>query len=177
MQITVISVTQPEWKSKGKAKWQEVTLSYKSDKGDKEKKFLSFNEIYKDVASMQAGETYEVRLQKDGDYWQWVAVEKIEGQVAPTKATGGGNSGNSWVDRIALDRERFEFEKDKQILIIRQSMIASATTLGGPNASPNDVIEMADVFVNYVLNGLPEKKKPGRPKKVDDVEAGEPDVE
>lgn len=167
MQITVISVSSPETKTKGKNKWQEVILSYKSDKGDKDKKFPSYVDIYEQIKDLEAGSTYEVRLQKDGDYWQWVGIEKIEGAAKPA---GGKSSsgGNDWAAKTQLDRERFEFDKEKQILIIRQSMIAAAVSYLGdvPNAPPQAVIETADKFVDYVLNGL-----------VEDQSNDEPDIE
>lgn len=156
MQITVISISSPEYKSKGKNKWQEITLAYKSDRGDKEKKFPSYVDIYETIKGLEVGSTYEVRLQKDGDYWQWVAVEKVEG--AP-KAAGGKSSagGTDWAAKTQLDRERFEFEKEKQILIIRQSMIAAAISYLWNEASDTaTVIRHADEFVDYVLNGRAE---------------------
>ena len=158
MQITVISVSSPETKTKGKNKWQEVTLSYKSDKGDKEKKFPSYVDIYETIRTLEDGCTYEVRLQKDGDYWQWVGVEKIEG-AAKAASTGGKSSsgGNDWAAKTQLDRERFEFDKEKQILIIRQSMadvaqrIAADTNTG--EYTVDAVVSIADRLVDYVLNG------------------------
>jgi len=167
MQITVISVSSPETKTKGKNKWQEVTLAYKSDKGDKEKKFPSYVDIYETIRTLEDGCTYEVRLQKDGDYWQWVGVEKIEG-AAKAASTGGKSSsgGNDWAAKTQLDRERFEFDKEKQILIIRQSSLASAvsltTSLGG-DLSEERIVGLAEYFTNYVLNGPSETQSDDEP--------------
>lgn len=163
MQITVISVSSPETKTKGKNKWQEVTLSYKSDRGDKDKKFPSYVDIYEQIKDLEAGSTYEVRLQKDGDYWQWVGIEKIEG--AAKAATGGKSSsgGNDWAAKTQLDRERFEFDKEKQILIIRQSMIAAAVESQPKGADADAVIYIADQFVDYVLNGRPDVQSNDEP--------------
>lgn len=83
MQIQVISVSKPVYKTKGKNKWSEVTLTYSGDKGEKEKKFPSYVDIYDAICDLEEGGTYDVRLQKDGDYWQWVAIEKVEGASAP----------------------------------------------------------------------------------------------
>lgn len=162
MQITVIAVSSPETKTKGKNKWQEITLSYTSDKGDKDKKFPSYVDIYETIKGLEVGSTYEVRLQKDGDYWQWVGVEKIEGA---TKPAGGKSSsgGNDWAAKTQLDRERFEFEKEKQILIIRQSMIAAAVESLPKGADADAVVYIADQFVNYVLNGRAETTTDGDP--------------
>lgn len=162
MQITVISISSPEYKSKGKNKWQEITLAYKSDRGDKEKKFPSYVDIYETIKGLEVGSTYEVRLQKDGDYWQWVAVEKVEG--AP-KAAGGKSSagGTDWAAKTQLDRERFEFEKEKQILIIRQSMVAAAVASQPPGTDPEVIMTIADEFVDYVLNGRAEIQSDDEP--------------
>lgn len=168
MQITVISVSSPETKTKGKNKWQEITLAYKSDKGDKEKKFPSYVDIYETIRTLEDGCTYEVRLQKDGDYWQWVGVEKIEG-AAKAATTGGKSSsgGNDWAAKTQLDRERFEFDKEKQILIIRQSMadvaqrIAADTNTG--EYTVDAVVSIADRLVDYVLNGRPDDQSNDEP--------------
>jgi len=155
MQITVISVSSPETKTKGKNKWQEITLAYKSDKGDKEKKFPSYVDIYETIRTLEDGCTYEVRLQKDGDYWQWVGVEKIEGTTKAT-TTGGKSSsgGNDWAAKTQLDRERFEFDKEKQILIIRQSSLERAIEFFGEgNAQLKDVVNVAESFATYVQTG------------------------
>lgn len=178
MQIVVISVSKPQYKTKGKSKWSEIVLSYNSDKGEKERKFPSFHDLYKQIEDLEIGCTYEVRLEKDGDYFQWVGIEKVEG-VAPQSKVTSSTGGNQWADKNALDRERFEFEKQKQILIIRQSMVAAAVNLD-PDATVQEVIALTEQLVNYVLNGpVPEeKRKPGRPKKEDPVEQDEdPDVE
>lgn len=179
MQIVVISVSKPQYKTKGKSKWSEIVLSYNSDKGEKERKFPSFHDLYKQIEDLEIGCTYEVRLEKDGDYFQWVGIEKVEG-VAPQPKVTSSAGGNQWADKNALDRERFEFEKQKQILIIRQSMVAAAVDLVPQDTICDAVIEVAERFVQYVLNGpVPEeKRKPGRPKKEEPVEQDEdPDVE
>lgn len=179
MQIVVISVSKPQYKTKGKSKWSEIVLSYNSDKGEKERKFPSFHDLYKQIEDLEIGCTYEVRLEKDGDYFQWVGIEKVEG-VAPQPKVTSSTGGNQWADKNALDRERFEFEKQKQILIIRQSMVAAAVDLVPQDTICDAVIEVAERFVQYVLNGHvhEEKRKPGRPKKEDPVEQDEdPDVE
>lgn len=178
MQIVVIEVSKPQYKTKGKSKWSEIVLKYNGPQGEKEKKFPSFNDLYKEIEALEVGGTYDVRMEKDGDYFQWVAIQKVEG-VAPVAATkaAGASGGNTWVDRTALDRERFEFDKEKQILIIRQSMIAAAVSLGGPDAMPQDIVKIADLFVDYVLNGPGEKKKPGRPKKEEQPDMDEPDIQ
>lgn len=166
MQITVIAVGSPETKTKGKNKWQEITLSYTSDKGDKDKKFPSYVDIYDTIKGLEVGSTYEVRLQKDGDYWQWVGVEKIEG-VAKAASVGGKSSsgGNDWAAKTQLDRERFEFDKEKQILIIRQSMadVAQRIADGDGDNTVEAVISIADRLVDYVLNGRAEPPIDGDP--------------
>ena len=182
MQIVVISVSKPQYKTKGKSKWSEIVLSYNSDKGEKERKFPSFHDLYKQIEDLEIGCTYEVRLEKDGDYFQWVGIEKVVG-VAPQSKVTSSTGGNQWADKNALDRERFEFEKQKQILIIRQSMVAAAVNLVnglGGDLSEEGVIQIAEYFTNYILNGKTqeEQRKPGRPKKEEPAEQDEdPDVE
>lgn len=181
MRIKVLEIGDIEWEKQGKAKWQSLELSYDSDQGKKSRKFVSFNDIFNVVKKLEVGQEYDVQVQKDDKgYWNWIAIEpasteavKMEKAVtAPGKAA---QSGNTWDEKNKLDRERFEFEKEKQLLIIRQSCLSSAVEYAIqhlPDPSPQAVLSLTEEFVQYVLSG-PVKKSPGRPKKVVEEESPE----
>ena len=187
MIITVTNVGKVQYSAKGKTTWSSYPVEYSGDKGDKTKKFMSFNvDEYKLGKTLEEGKTYAVTLEKDGDYWIWTGVEETEAEQAPARAAPaarGGAAGNTWDLKNQLDRERFEFDKEKQILIIRQSMVAAAVEFVTSRGDwgVDDVLSIADDLVAYVLNGpadvvedeQPEQEaaKPrGRPRKEVDVE-------
>lgn len=177
MIITVLEVGKAASKSKGKSKWYEVSVKYDSDKGEKEKKFLSFDaDQYKLSKELEEGKSYEVSIEKDGDYWKWTAVKEIEAKVSknessPDVPAKSSSSNNPWVERNALDAAKFEFEKYKQILIVRQSQITNAIEFAinsSKDVTKEDVAEIADFFVNYVYNGIQKDAEEPNDLPVDD---------
>lgn len=187
--ITVTSIGKVQSKKKGKAFWKEFTVEYTGDKGDKEKRFMSFDkEQYELGQSLEEDKSYEIQLEKDGEYWKWVGADEVDGdgvdddddtakvkaKVAEKKAT-----------KAVVDWEK------KDLQIARQSMIKAAVEFHSrdataENVSFQDVIETAQEFVDYVYNGLkevvvedhetdnsetePEKRGRGRPRKEPEVE-------
>lgn len=161
--VKILGVSQPANVAKGKNKWTEIVVTYEGDKGEQKRKFPSFNkELYELVQELKPNFSYDVELKKEGDYWNWVAIDLDSAtKGSPAKdATKSKDSGNTWDLKNQLDRERFEFEKNKQILIIRQSMVAAAVAQHqSVGSTPEEVITTADMFVHYVLNGLQEDQE------------------
>lgn len=175
--ITVKEVSKVTNKTKGQNKWSEFEVTYDSDKGEKVKKFASFDQAqYKIGKSLEEGKSYDVRFEKDGDYWKWTGAEEVEEGAQAAKAAPRAGGGNNWDARL-------QFDKEKQPWIVRQSMVDAAVAFGaGKDLSVDEVIAIADQFYNFVFNGIekaedvdpaPVKKSPGRPKK----EVADPDVE
>lgn len=157
--INVKSIGDVSNKSKGKAKWTEFTVTYDSDKGEKEKRFISFKpDEYKVGKSLVVGKTYETRFEKDGDFWNWVGAEEVA-DVGKPAAANKAVAGAAW-------------DADRQLHIVRQSMIKAAVDLTVglklKEASKGDIASLADFFVEYVYKGLPKAAK---------VEQQEPEVE
>jgi len=143
--IKVLEVSKPEWKAKGKSKWQEVVVKFDSDKGEQSRKIQSFNkEIYEQVTGMKAGRYYDVEIRKEGDFWNWVSVE--EGKAPESASTPSRGSYQASADRVP-DRERQE-------MIIRQSSLGHAVAYhSGQGSSQEEVISTAQIFENYVHTG------------------------
>lgn len=151
MQIQVISVSKPEWKEKGRAKWQEINVTYSSGGKTQVKKIMSFAQaIFAKVKEMLDGEVYEVSMSKDENgYWQWTDIQKALA-TAPTAATN---------DTKPMQRtsnyETAEERAKKQIYIVRQSSLSVAQQLlaanGGKKNTPEEVIEVAKQFEDYVF--------------------------
>lgn len=148
--IKVLEVSKPEWKAKGKSKWQEVVVKFDSDKGEQSRKIQSFNkEIYEQVTGMKAGRYYDVEIRKEGDFWNWVSVE--EGKAPESASTPSRGSYQASADRVP-DRERQE-------MIIRQSCIGYAISFLGNHSKDgpvgtDDVLNIASIFENWVHTGI-----------------------
>jgi len=162
MIITVTEVGQERTESKNNKSWKCTTVKYTGDQGDKEKTFRSFGPDYKLVASMEAGKTYDVGLKKEGNFWVWTSVTEADGfthekKSSSTRAGGGGGANNTgyWDEKFNLDKERFEFDKAKQPLIVRQSCIGYAVDyLKNSSSQPSveDVLEVASKFEAFVYS-------------------------
>lgn len=153
MEIKVISISDPVSKSKGKGKWNEFELEYSTAQGSKKRIFRSFDDIYNTVKAFKIGASYDVKVVKEGDYWKWTGAEELPEGAAPsvgTPARSGG--GTDWNAKNALDRERFEFDKEKQPLIVRQSMVAAAVASLPQGSSIEDVLSRAQEFVDFVFD-------------------------
>jgi hypothetical protein len=153
--IKVTSVSKPEYKTKGKAKWQEITVQFDSDKGQQTRKVLSFNkEVYEQAVNMKVGSYYDVEIQKEGDFWNWVRVEESKTQeAAPATRSGGGVTQTS--DRVP-DRERQE-------MIVRQSCIGYALQFVAFHPASQTipgVLNVASEFENFVHTGEYEYEAP-----------------
>jgi len=155
MIITITEIGKAEHQSKGKNVWSELPIKYDSDKkSDNSRKITSFSAIWEKAKSFEVGKSYEVTLKKnDKGYWDWVDAKESDG-TPKTKPYSGG-SGTNWAEKNVLDRERFEFDKAKQPLIVRQSSVSSAVEyfkLHGNAPTPEQVIEVAKVFEEYVYS-------------------------
>ena len=153
--VKILSVSKPEFKTKGKNKWQEVTVEFEGEKGKQARKILSFNkDVFEQAKQMEVGKNYDVEITKEGDFWNWTNINLDSASNSGGKASApSGGSGNNWVDRTALDREKFEFEKgDKQRLIIRQSCLANAIAYLGNNQDVDELLSVAEHFVDFVIN-------------------------
>lgn len=147
MQITVDSVQVN--KVPGKA-WQQIEVSYKNDKGElKGKKVMSFSvkEGLEVLKAAQSGDVLQVRNEQDKNgYWNWVSVSK-GGAAAP--ASGKGYSVPS------RDFETKDERAARQVLIVRQSCLSTATALltCGAKTAPkvSDVIAVAEELEMFVF--------------------------
>jgi len=154
MEIKVKSISDQQKKSKGRNNWFEIEMEFTGPQGDKSRVFRSFDGIFNTVKDLKIGASYDVKVVKDGDYWKWESITEIpEGAAAPAK---GGQTrmagGNDWAAKTALDRERFDFDKEKQPLIVRQSMVAAAVASLPQGASVEHILDRANAFVSFVFD-------------------------
>lgn len=136
-------------------KYRICELGYKTDDG-KVKGMRIFNfgpqkAIFDVAAAASPGDVLDASFGTNAKgYWEFTSLtatgEKADAS-APATSTGGTSRSGNW--------ETSEERKLRQLYIIRQSSISNAIELLGNDASSDEVIEAAEVFVNYVLNGVP----------------------
>lgn len=150
--VKILDVSKEQWTKTAKGGYGSITVTFSGDKGEQSKKFQSFTaDIYRQVKALEVGSTYEVRIEKEGDYWNWKEVTKVEGAAPDKKAEAPArttSTGANW-------DERLKFDKEKQILIIRQSCLSSSVESFKAHDQPpaEAIIARAATFEDYVLNG------------------------
>jgi hypothetical protein len=147
MRINVVSVESN--KVPGKA-WKQLDVSYKNENGElKGRKIMSFSvknglDI---LTSAKEGDLLDVEVvQKDG-YWNWVGVAPASG---PSKSNGK-SSGYSVPSR---DFETKTERAARQVLIVRQSCLSTATAvyaIGKTVPTHKEIIELASKFEEFVF--------------------------
>lgn len=157
LRIQVIG-TSNEFVSKGKNGYNKLTVTYKNLATNKVevKSVMDFasQEVYGKLKDVEKDTVLAVTSEKIGDFWQWTEVYRDDGPVPeatatpPSRSTPGAKAG-SWEEKNALDREKFDFDKEKQTLIIRQSCLSSAVALV-PKGDPKAVLEVAEQFEKWV---------------------------
>ncbi|MHB8602215.1 MAG: hypothetical protein ACYC9R_06220 [Nitrosotalea sp.] len=145
MRIRVNNVGEETSKKSTKGFYKVFTLAYTSDGKDRTRDIPNFNkETYTALKAASAGDEFDISLVKNGEYTNW---DKVEKAVSQTPALL--NSSFKKTSTYETPEERAQ----RQVYIIRQSSISSAVALK-PKADVQEIIDVADEFVHYVLNGL-----------------------
>jgi len=169
--VTVVEVPKKVGQGTNKAMsvaFENITFGGKTD-GKKLQDWATEKGVWEALSTAKKGDIFGVTTQKnDRGYIDWVAITpktavEVVQEVAvkpartPTQArqAQGERVAGTWDVKNQLDRERFEFDKEKQGLIIRQSSLAVAATVltaGGKSPKLQDVVNAAQFFEHYVLN-------------------------
>lgn len=164
MQIKVVNVT-VEKKAPAAGRKQGYKMAevvYRDDRNEvKTKKLVSFKEpkVFETLESASTNEAFEVEQRKDGDYWVWTSVTKVDDSqaaMATTQSASKASSGTS-----GLGRSNYETPEERalrQRLIVRQSSLAQAiefakfATAHDANQafSQNDIKVIAEDFHDWV---------------------------
>jgi hypothetical protein len=155
MQISVIAVSLAEARKSAKGtSYSMRELTYKVDGQTKTKKLMSFDKpVYDIFKEAQQGEVYEVEQVKDGDFWMWTKVTKLDGTTAAPKASGGNSSTPARTGTWETPEERAV----KQVYIARSVALGQAVALR-PKATDEEVLTLANKFEQWLLapqHGLP----------------------
>lgn len=155
MNITIVTVGAPQ-PVPGK-KYQTMEVAYKDQTGKVAgKKLMSFTYplVFNALKGAQQGDSFEVKNEKIGEYWNWTEAVKVEGGAAsvetstPSKTQAFTQQSN---DRYETKEER----EKRQVMIVRQSSLSNAVAtlaVGGKSAlDPSKVIGVAQEYESYVL--------------------------
>lgn len=170
MQIQVIDVspltTTPN--SVG-GSYGSIEVAFKKDGKVEGKKLVSFKnpDVFKVALEAKPGEVYDVTLVKEGKYWQWtemVLSNFVESEKDIPQSQGTTASPQKSTDAPARPANRvtgsnYETPQERalrQLLIVRQSSITAALTLGQHNVdkktlSLKEVLETAALFEAHVF--------------------------
>lgn len=160
MIITVLNVSTPEKVVKGKATYYTIEVAYKNEKGQTQgKKLMSFSvpSVYEALKEAQGGETWDITVEKQGEYWNWVGAKKSDGASKPTNSTSTqstGRSGGSY--------ETAEERAARQRLIVRQSSLSAAVatlTVGAKSVDKEAVKALAEEYNSWVFEEKPSLKE------------------
>ena len=140
-------------KKKGKGTYGKLTVTHKTDEGKIEAKacmdFATPKDVFARLRESKKGDTFAITREKDANgYWIWTGVDTQVSTVGKPAAANSPSVGSYSKPQYETADERAA----RQVYIIKQSSIASAVELlKHKDASPEQVIAAAQVFVDYVL--------------------------
>ena len=114
--------------------------------------------MFKAVCEAPPGTTAEVETEKnDAGFWEWTSFKRI--QMTEQEKTPVGEPSKPAVAVAKSTYETPEERAKKQVYIIKQSSLANAIQYLPEGSSVADVVSIAQVFTDWVLNNeLPEAK-------------------
>ncbi len=130
------------------------------------KKLMSFGatgETFKKLAIAQAGEVYDIVVQKnDAGFNDWISAKKSDSSQGTSESTGGvatpARASATSVGYTATPKSTYETPEErakKQVYIVRQSSITAAlTTLTAASKTPpqvDDVLKVASQYEAFVF--------------------------
>lgn len=153
MIITVINVGQPQ-QVPGK-KYSTLEINYKDEQGRVQgRKLMSFSNptVFNTAKTLQQGDQADVTLTKEGEYWNWTGLKKLEGGAQATAASTTQAFSGAASNRYETAEERAQ----RQVLIVRQSSLSSAVAAltAGAKAPPkvDEILALAVQFEAYVFD-------------------------
>lgn len=134
IRITFINgdVTAKAAKSGKGTGYNELEVTYKDDKAQtRSKKIMSFSNpaVFSTLKDAVKGDVFDVEMEKNGEYWNWTSVAKVDGSVASAPASAPGLS--KAPAPSPAGRSNFETPEERalrQRLIVRQSSLTAALT-------------------------------------------------
>jgi hypothetical protein len=158
----LIKVTRLEGPVRADKGYRTLGVVYESDGREKTQRLVDFGATkpcFEVLLNAAPGDVYEITLQKNGEYWNWVSASAATKEASKTSAPATRSTYETPEERAT-----------RQLYIIRQSSVANALTLHAATkgVSLAQVLETAEGIVQYVLNG-PTKTAGKMPELTDDI--------
>lgn len=155
MQIQVVKVGEDITKTSAKGTaYKQVQIDFLEGGRASKRQIMSFTkDVYTPLRAASEGDIFEVQAEQNGQYTNWVRVEKV-GTAAPAA-----------VKTAAAVKSTYETSEErarKQVYIVRQSSVANAVAyfqaIGKTDADLEDVIATARTFEAYVFEPVSEEE-------------------
>ena len=150
MKIEIINVGDVQKKDK----YSVVELVYKNIDKDKTetKKLMSFSYplVYNALRQSSKGDKFDIKLAKEGEYWQWTESEVAGTESTPTPSSSGPEP-KAYVK--GSNYETSEERKERQTHIIRQSSLGHAVNtlkVDGEALEKDAVLALAADYEQWV---------------------------
>ena len=145
MLIKIINVAKAQGTSKAGKPYSYIDVTYKvGDKTESKKLFLN-DPIATDVMSYKNGDTVEMTQAKEGDFWVWKTVSKVDGDTTNSEQQETST-------KAAATKSTYIPDDQKQLLIVRQNCVGNAVKYHEGNVSTvHEVLKTASIFENYVF--------------------------
>jgi hypothetical protein len=151
MRIQVIERGNTESKKSAKGTTYSLfNLKYESDGKPRDRKIMSFDkDAYGILKNATPNEQYEIDLEKNGDFWDWKKVVKVDAaNDASASGTGVGKpvAKGNW--------ETSEERAKRQVYIARQNSVTNAVNFCGSDSTVDEVLSVAKQFVDFIFSGM-----------------------
>jgi hypothetical protein len=150
MKIEIINVGDVQKKDK----YSVVELVYKNIDKDKTetKKLMNFSYplVYNALRQSSKGDKFDIKLAKEGEYWQWTECEVAGTESTPTPSSSGPEP-KAYVK--GSNYETSEERKERQTHIIRQSSLGHAVNtlkVDGEALEKDAVLALAADYEQWV---------------------------
>lgn len=156
MFIEFLNVTELDPVSTKQGEKAKCEVTYLRDGKKQSRKLVGFTAEQAKVVEFflseaNKGATYEVKLEKDGEYYNWVGIKDSDVKPGSSyKANAGGKTFETPAERV-----------NRQILIVRQSSLTSAIAYhqllckdGGSAPSESALLKTADLFTKFVFHNI-----------------------
>lgn len=149
MSIIQIQEVTVEFVKKGKAGYNVANVVYDDGGKNYTKKIMSFANpaVFDAVKNAKVGETYEVKVVKEGEYYNWAALTPVNNARAANAEVKPGSG-----KVVGSNYETAEERKLKQLYIIKQSSISNAIEYhkNDGEVQIEDILATAQQFVDFV---------------------------
>lgn len=157
MRIEIVAVGDVETKKGPKSTYSLIDLTFKVDGKARNRKIMSFSnkEVFATVKAASPGEVYDVTTEKNGEYWDWTAMERVTAETAARPAATN-SAGAASASARSGTWETPEERAKKQVYIVRQSSVGYAIEYLKATASDGftqeNVVDCAKYFEAYVFD-------------------------